>query len=421
MKRQRLPSEAAQNELAMFKLLNDCPHKHVMKLLDYYVSKADGKTFYLCMVFPFMDQTLERVWVNRCGLLQVDVARRFLHHAVMGVAHLHSRGIVHGDLSLSNFHVGSETGFKPNQEGSDGFPASVVKVSDLGGAACASSCALEPDERMGTLYVRAPELILGCKKPSKGVDLWSLGVVGAALLAGTSLFWPFRHETERKEALQRHLSGVAQTEKAITTATEAHVLKQQVKFLGPMPPNLWQDYASTSLLPSHSEALEQKASHDSPAAYLQDQDLVKRALQREGDASRFLLLLLRWGPTERPTAEDAMQHGLFAQNGDVALEAESLAQTADQEVLARIVSHSIRTETAVTAKTLSDAVLASRQAAALPQRKRRLSPDSASQRAPALALDGDAARPEDTLRGNVEGRDRVQHVGWKKRGGWSQW
>ena len=116
-----------------------------------------------------------------------------------------------------------------------------------------------------------------------------------------------------------------------------------------------------------------------------------------------------------------MQHGLFAQNGDVALEAERLAQTADQEVLARIVSHSIRTETAVTAKTLSDAVLASRQAAALPQRKRWLSPDSASQRAPALALDGDAARPEDTLRGNVEGRDRVQHVGWKKRGGWSQW
>ena len=86
-----------------------------------------------------------------------------------GVSHLHSLGIVHGDLSLSNLLV-SSTG---------------VKVADMNTANSAHDFIVpESWNGMCTSYVKAPELFKPKPTSSTKVDVWSLGVVTLCLSTG---------------------------------------------------------------------------------------------------------------------------------------------------------------------------------------------------------------------------------------------
>lgn len=90
---------------------------------------------------------------------------------------MHSAQLLHRDLKPSNLLLNSECH---------------VKVADFGLARSLDN--KDPDstplltDYVATRWYRAPEILLGSNKYTKGVDMWSLGCILAELLLGKPVF-----------------------------------------------------------------------------------------------------------------------------------------------------------------------------------------------------------------------------------------
>jgi mitogen-activated protein kinase 15 len=90
---------------------------------------------------------------------------------------MHSANLLHRDLKPSNLLLNSECH---------------VKVGDFGLARSLDKN--DPDSQplltdyVATRWYRAPEILLGSNKYTKGVDMWSMGCILAELLLGKPFF-----------------------------------------------------------------------------------------------------------------------------------------------------------------------------------------------------------------------------------------
>ena len=90
---------------------------------------------------------------------------------------MHSANLLHRDLKPSNLLLNSECH---------------VKVADFGLARSLDT--KDPDtiplltDYVATRWYRAPEILLGSNKYTKGVDMWSMGCILAELLLGKPVF-----------------------------------------------------------------------------------------------------------------------------------------------------------------------------------------------------------------------------------------
>ena len=177
VKRQVVPDGVAVTELRVLMAMRGHEHPNVLRLLDHFTvtkGRLPAKETMLYLVFELMDSTLWRLWVRRRRLFPINDSVELVRQMLAGVAHLHAAGVVHTDISMGNLLVD---------------PGNRLKVADLGCAVDAASFVLQPSDTQTTLATRAPELLLGAKKVTAAVDLWSVGVVAMALLAATQLFW----------------------------------------------------------------------------------------------------------------------------------------------------------------------------------------------------------------------------------------
>jgi len=156
----------ALREVSLLKELSNC--SNIVSLLDVIHSNS---TLYL--VFEFLDQDLKR-YVEQCsGPLPMGLVKAYLYQILRGIAYCHSRRVLHRDLKLANLLI--------DRNGA-------LKLADFGlGRAFGIPVGVYTHEVV-TLWYRAPEILLGQKRYSTPVDMWSVGCIFAELVTKRPLF-----------------------------------------------------------------------------------------------------------------------------------------------------------------------------------------------------------------------------------------
>jgi len=159
-------------EIMFLQELNAQHHENIIRLLN--VLKADNdKDIYL--VFEYMEINLHAV--VRANILEEVHKKYIVYQALKSLKYMHSGELLHRDMKPSNLLLNSDCH---------------VKLCDFG---LARSIADLDDEKshvltdyVATRWYRAPEILLGSTRYTKGVDMWSIGCILGELLGGQPMF-----------------------------------------------------------------------------------------------------------------------------------------------------------------------------------------------------------------------------------------
>ena len=274
IKMQQRSSATARRDMMLFQCVPK--HPHVLRLLDVFVSKSGSE---LCLVFEYCIHSLADVYWRAQGFLDWSAAWRCSHQILQGIAHLHANDVAHRDLSIANVLM---TG--------DGD----CVVADLGLAVSVTSIMLE--KPVTAAWYRAPEACFPGTEVSTqetALDMWSFGVLLAALWTGTHLF-------------QFHATQTAGPE------TENCMLLQRIVNVMGCPEDGWPDVAKFPQWPKVREAL-QGPKEQEPLLDLLRSARVKRSLLGWPETENLIVSLLVWDPKMRAPAERCLQHELWGQ------------------------------------------------------------------------------------------------------------
>lgn len=180
-----VPSTAIR-EISLLKEMKD---ENVLRLLN--IVHADGHKLYL--VFEFLDLDLKKFMealptseggrgkplpegtslrVQNLGLGSA-VVRRFLMQLCQGIKYCHSHRVLHRDLKPQNLLISSSGN---------------LKLADFGLARAFGVPLRTYTHEVVTLWYRAPEILLGGRQYSTGVDMWSVGCIFAEMCTRKPLF-----------------------------------------------------------------------------------------------------------------------------------------------------------------------------------------------------------------------------------------
>jgi len=158
-------------------ILFDLKHENIVELKTVAVGQQLDSLF-LVMSYCHYDLAslldhMEKPFLEpqiKCLIIQV----------LKGLAHIHSKFIVHRDLKVSNLLM------------TDG---GILKLADFGLSRTLGNPKQPSTPKVVTLWYRAPEILFGSRTHSSAMDMWSAGCVLAELLQHQALF-PARGETE---------------------------------------------------------------------------------------------------------------------------------------------------------------------------------------------------------------------------------
>jgi len=160
-----IPSTAIR-EISLLKQLQ---HPNVVRLYD--VIHTDKK---LTLVFEFLDQNLKQ-YMDACGSegMHLDTAKSFLFQLIRAIAYCHDHRVLHRDLKPQNLLI--------NMNGE-------LKLADFGLARSFGIPVRSYTHEVVTLWYRPPDVLMGSKKYSTSVDIWSMGCIFAEMVNGNPLF-----------------------------------------------------------------------------------------------------------------------------------------------------------------------------------------------------------------------------------------
>ncbi|KAK7422298.1 Cyclin-dependent kinase catalytic subunit [Neonectria magnoliae] len=180
-----VPSTAIR-EISLLKEMRD---PNIVRLLN--IVHADGHKLYL--VFEFLDLDLKKymeslpvsdggrgkplpegssVHLMHLGLGDM-VIRKFMMQLCDGVKYCHSHRVLHRDLKPQNLLI--------DKDGN-------LKLADFGLARAFGVPLRTYTHEVVTLWYRAPEILLGGRQYSTGVDMWSVGCIFAEMCTRKPLF-----------------------------------------------------------------------------------------------------------------------------------------------------------------------------------------------------------------------------------------
>jgi len=163
----------AQRTFREIMFLQELNHENIISLVNVIKAEND-KDIYL--VFEYMETDLHAV--IRANILE-DIHQYIIYQLLKSVKYMHSGNVLHRDLKPSNILLNSDA---------------LVKVADFGLARSIKFCEENKEESqvltdyVATRWYRAPEILLGSTRYTKGVDMWSIGCIMGELLGGKPMF-----------------------------------------------------------------------------------------------------------------------------------------------------------------------------------------------------------------------------------------
>ncbi|XP_039976781.1 mitogen-activated protein kinase 15 isoform X1 [Xiphias gladius] len=170
--RNRTDAQRTFREIMFLQEFGD--HPNIIKLLNVIRAQND-KDIYL--IFEYMDTDLHAV--IKKGTLLKDIHKRYVMYQLFkAIKYLHSGNVIHRDQKPSNVLLDTDC---------------VVKLCDFGLARSLNQIQEDSGnpaltEYVATRWYRAPEILLGSTRYTKGVDMWSLGCILGEMLLGKALF-----------------------------------------------------------------------------------------------------------------------------------------------------------------------------------------------------------------------------------------
>ncbi|RYO64925.1 Cyclin-dependent kinase 1 [Alternaria arborescens] len=180
-----VPSTAIR-EISLLKEMND---PNIVRLLN--IVHADGHKLYL--VFEFLDLDLKKYMealpVSQGGrgkalpegsglagqALSMDdkMGKKFMMQLCQGVRYCHAHRVLHRDLKPQNLLIDKDCN---------------LKLADFGLARAFGVPLRTYTHEVVTLWYRSPEILLGGRQYSTGVDMWSVGCIFAEMCTRKPLF-----------------------------------------------------------------------------------------------------------------------------------------------------------------------------------------------------------------------------------------
>ncbi|KAG9446662.1 hypothetical protein H6P81_012790 [Aristolochia fimbriata] len=242
-------------------ILLSCSHPSIVDLKEVVIGRDINQVF---MVMEYMDHDLKGLMNAVEQPFSQSEVKCLMLQLLEGVHYLHDNWIIHRDLKTSNLLL--------NNLGE-------LKICDFG-LARQYGIPLKPyTQLVVTLWYRAPELLLGAKKYSTAVDMWSLGCIMAELLAKEPLF-----------------SG----------KNEIDQLDKIFKTLGTPTENIWPGF---TMLPG-ARVKYTKQPYNNLRKKFPRASFTGRSVLSEAGLD-LLNKLLTYDPEKRITAEDALNHEWF--------------------------------------------------------------------------------------------------------------
>ncbi|XWS37135.1 hypothetical protein CRYUN_Cryun19dG0017500 [Craigia yunnanensis] len=144
-------------------------HPSIVKVKEVVVDDHDN----VYMVMEYMEHDFNGLMESMKRPFSTSDVKCLMLQLLEGVKYLHDNWVLHRDLKTSNLLL--------NNQGE-------LKICDFGMARLYGSPLKPYTTKVVTQWYRAPELLLGAKKYSTAVDMWSVGCIMAELLAKEPLF-----------------------------------------------------------------------------------------------------------------------------------------------------------------------------------------------------------------------------------------
>jgi len=171
LKRIRLDSEdegVPCTAIREISLLKELKHPNIVRLYD--VIHTEKK---LTLVFEYLDQDLKK-YLDECGgEISRQTMKSFMFQLLRGVAFCHEHRVLHRDLKPQNLLI--------NKKGE-------LKLADFGLARAFGIPVRSYSHEVVTLWYRAPDVLMGSRKYSTPIDIWSAGCIFAEMATGRPLF-----------------------------------------------------------------------------------------------------------------------------------------------------------------------------------------------------------------------------------------
>lgn len=163
-------------------ILLNLRHDNIVEMTEVVVGRSLESIF---LVMEYCEQDLASLLDNMSSPFTEAQVKCIMIQLLKGLRYLHENFIIHRDLKVSNLLMTDK---------------GCVKIADFGLARKYAFPVQPMTPQVVTLWYRAPELLLGSKKQTTTLDMWSTGCIFGELLAHKPLL-PGRSEIHQLELI----------------------------------------------------------------------------------------------------------------------------------------------------------------------------------------------------------------------------